>query len=308
MGNELIPIRLCRHCNALISINDEICNFCNENIAYPIPKEIENDSISEIVEKINKALIRMEMFFSAKTNVYKYFGFAGYFEKLFSEMKNAPENYTMENQNILDGYYMLLGQIDFDFDKGRLINDNAYSDKELYDDITELGEIHNDSYRFNLIYSDEFVETPRYTVFDLIKDSTIENESIGKKTEIPKIKYVWKSTHALNKFYKSVNNNFFEELDIDTFFDVFTENSKLKLKTINYNQTDIGYLLDMIKPYFIEKVQANYLDYISEKILFNETEKNKKAVSEILNFHKTKKVNFKESITTIVNELKSFNN
>jgi|SRR5690554_4531674 len=308
MEDSFVSIKQCRHCGGLITINDNICRFCNEITTFKIPKEIENYEVSEVSEKINNALIKMELFFSGKRNDYVYFGFGAYFEKLYYEMINNTENLTIENQNILDGYFRLLGQIYYDFDKGIYKNEDVYRNKDLYNDISELGVIFDDIYRFNILYPDnpfdDSYNIPRYTIFDLNDDLAQEKETTVQQNEI---KYTWKSTHALNEFYKSVNNNFFEELDKDIFFNVFTQNNKLKLNAINYNQTDIGYLLDMIKPYFIEKIQAKYLDYISEKISFNGIVKNKKAVSEILLFHKSKDVHYKEAIDKILTSLKPFN-
>src|SRR5690606_1146056 len=127
-----------------------------------------------------------------------------------------------------------------------------------------------------------------------------------EKGKDKKPKYIWKSKHALSEFYEKVNDNFFEDLSLDDFLDVFTESNKMRLNAINYNQTDIGYLLDNVKPYFIDKVQANYLNCISTKVLFNGKEKNAKAISEILNFHKIKKVEYKESIDEILKSLTPF--
>lgn len=151
--------------------------------------------------------------------------------------------------------------------------------------------------------------------YNRIKEFLIKNVDTEIQTSEPqqsekgkdkKPKYIWKSKHALSGFYKKVNDNFFEDLSLDDFLDVFTESNKMRLNAINYNQTDIGYLFDNVKPYFIDKVQANYLDWISTKVLFNGKEKKPKAISEILNFHKSKKVEYKESIDEILKSLTPF--
>ncbi len=93
---------------------------------------------------------------------------------------------------------------------------------------------------------------------------------------------------------------------VDKKLKIYTENSNKKLNAINYKQQDTGYLFDNVKPYFIDKVQANYRDWISTKVLFNGKEKEAKAISEILNFHKRKKVEYKESIDEILKSLTAF--
>src|SRR5690606_31755879 len=181
------------------------------------------------------------------------------------------------------------GLLDLVFNKVPLI----FTEKNIFDY----------GYWNGIIYSiDDIIEKAGLTL-DELKTPVPQQSEKGKDK---KPKYIWKSKHALSEFYEKVNDNFFEDLSLDDFLDVFTESNKMRLNAINYNQTDIGYLLDNVKPYFIDKVQANYLNCISTKVLFNGKEKNEKAISEILNFHKIKKVEYKESIDEILKSLTPF--
>lgn len=181
------------------------------------------------------------------------------------------------------------GLLDLVFNKVPLI----FTEKNIY----------NRGYWNGIIYSiDDIIKKAGLTL-DELKTSEPQQPEKGKDK---KPKYIWRSKHALSEFYEKVNDNFFEDLSLDDFLDVFTESNKMRLNAINYNQTDIGYLFDNVKPYFIDKVQAKYLDWISTKVLFNGKEKKAKAISEILNFHKSKKVEYKESIDEILKSLTPF--
>lgn len=203
-----------------------------------------------------------------------------------------------------------------DTDKNIVIEDylNTYINRPLKDKNTNVRSIYKDiktgktpNY-FVSITNKYLYYTNRHSVFELIKFEDFLNNQTQQpeKGKDKNTKYIWKSTHALSEFYKKVNDNFFEDLSLDDFLDVFTESNKMRLNAINFNQTDIGYLFDNVKPYFIDKIQANYLDWISTKVLFNGKEKKPKAISEILNFHKSKKVEYKESIDEILKSLKPF--
>ncbi|MGZ9676143.1 hypothetical protein [Flavobacterium sp. GNP001] len=136
-------------CNAILNVAPNevaIINFKKQfentlvqlNKHYPIPSV----RIEEIVSDINNALFRLENFMKGTVPVYQSFLFNDAFTKFFNELYKI-ENINPENFSLRDGYYYLLTQIDYTYDKSEFKNQKAYKNEDFNRDCNEISNIHN---------------------------------------------------------------------------------------------------------------------------------------------------------------------
>lgn len=139
-----------------ISVCNEILNVApNEVVIINLKKKFENTlvqlqkhypipsaKIEEVVSDINNAFFRLENFMKGTVPVYQSFLFNDAFTKFFNELYKI-ENINPENFSLRDGYYYLLTQIDYAYDKSEFKNQEAYKNEDFNRDCNEISDIHN---------------------------------------------------------------------------------------------------------------------------------------------------------------------
>ena len=131
-------------CNAILKLrpnNRQITKWKSEyekalkiiEINNPLPKV----NLGELIEDINNAFFRLEIFMDGGISNYLYFGFNDAFTKLFFEIRK-PENYTYKNCILIGEYWALTAQIVYDYDKSDFENSEAYENDFFCEDCEEI--------------------------------------------------------------------------------------------------------------------------------------------------------------------------
>jgi hypothetical protein len=165
----------------------EICNIIlekvpNEQIILKYKKEYEkkiidlrkeiplpNVNIEKLISDINNAFYRLEKFMKGSSLEYKTFLFNDAFTLFFNELDKL-ENVNYQNDTICIGYYKLINQICFDYDKSEFNNTDAYDNDDFNRDCNEIEYLACDRYEeFNFPEDEQQI---KISITDLIKPIT----------------------------------------------------------------------------------------------------------------------------------------
>ena len=97
-----------------------------------------NTDINKLISDINNAFYRLEKFMKGSTLDYSTFYFNDAFTLLFHEL-NKLENISINNDNLIHGYYSVINQICHDYDKSDFNNTDAYENEDFNRDCNEIG-------------------------------------------------------------------------------------------------------------------------------------------------------------------------
>lgn len=101
---------------------------------FPLP----DTDINKLISDINNAFYRLEKFMKGSTLDYSTFYFNDAFTLLFHEL-NKLENISINNDNLIHGYYSVINQICHDYDKSDFDNTDAYENEDFNRDCNEIG-------------------------------------------------------------------------------------------------------------------------------------------------------------------------
>lgn len=120
--------------NQIIAIKAEfktkLIDLRNE---YPLP----DTDINNLISEINNAFYRLEKFMKGSSLEYSTFYFNDAFTLLFYEL-NKIENISINNDDLISGYYSLINQISHDYDKSNFDNADAYKNDDFNRDCNEI--------------------------------------------------------------------------------------------------------------------------------------------------------------------------
>lgn len=212
-----------------ISVCNEILNFAPNEVViinlkkkfedilvqlqkhYPIPSA----KIEEVVSDINNAFFRLENFMKGTVPVYQSFLFNDAFTKFFNELYKI-ENINPENFSLRDGYYYLLTQIDYAYDKSEFKNQEAYKNEDFNRDCNEISDIHNSraaEFGLSTHVDDYKFELP--SIVDIVTDAksqeqkaVVENSKQDVATPIKTIELTLSNLFTIGLTPDIIRNNF----------------------------------------------------------------------------------------------------
>lgn len=212
-----------------ISVCNEILNVApNEVVIINLKKKFENTlvqlqkhypipsvKIEEVVSDINNAFFRLENFMKGAVPVYQRFLFNDAFTKFFNELYKI-ENINPENFSLRDGYYYLLTQIDFAYDKSEFKNQQAYKNDDFNRDCNEISDIHNSraaEFGLSTHVDDYKFELP--SILDIVTDAksqdqkaVVEDSKQDVDTTIKTIQLTLSNLFAIGLTPDIIRNNF----------------------------------------------------------------------------------------------------
>lgn len=117
----------------------DVSHFLTYQSFLKIPKQL-NLNYSDLIEKINNAFFRLELFVAGKAKDYRHFDFNTAFTELFYHT-NLTKNYTPENFKRIGFYWKLADQYSNDYDKGNFENLDVLKNKDFCKDCDSLTSI-----------------------------------------------------------------------------------------------------------------------------------------------------------------------
>lgn len=175
-------------CNAILNVvpyQIEITNlkieFKNKLIdlrnKFPLP----DTDINKLISEINNAFYRLEKFMKGIDLEYNAYYFNDAFTLLFNEM-NKLENKSASNDALINGYYTIINQICFDYDKSDFLNTDAYENEDFNRDCNEIEYLACDRYEeFNI---DEDGNGVKISISHIANNVKTTTETIGNESTI----------------------------------------------------------------------------------------------------------------------------
>lgn len=196
--------------NEITTIKTEFKNkLIDLRKSIPLP-DIE---INKLILEINNAFYRLEKFMKGIDLEYNAYYFNDAFTLLFNEM-NKLENKSTSNDALINGYYTIINQICFDYDKSDFSNTDAYENEGFNRDCNEIEYLACDRYEeFNI---DEDSNGVKISISHIANNvisatETIENESTITLTNrlenpYPRIFKDYYSYSVFKKLYDEFGN------------------------------------------------------------------------------------------------------
>lgn len=120
--------------NEIIAIKTEFkTKLIDLRNKFPLP----DTDINKLISEINNAFYRLEKFMKGSSLNYSAFYFNDAFTLLFNEL-NKLENISINNDNLIHGYYGVINQICHDYDKSDFDNSEAYENEDFNRDCNEI--------------------------------------------------------------------------------------------------------------------------------------------------------------------------
>lgn len=167
---------------------------------YPLP----DTDINNLISEINNAFYRLEKFMKGSSLNYSTFYFNDAFTLLFYEL-NKIENISINNDDLINGYYSLINQISHDYDKSDFDNADAYKNEDFNRDCNEILYLGWD--RLQEFITDEDEINVKISITDIANTIFNGNDKNGVNTSttteiISENPYprIFTSTKAFNKF------------------------------------------------------------------------------------------------------------
>ncbi|GAB2841346.1 hypothetical protein [Ferruginibacter profundus] len=135
--NGIAVTKNCMHCDCFIPVESKNCPYCEKDTTNVIPEKLIPLTITDVISLLNEAFFRLESFANGALGDYQYFGFSGFFSKLFLESKKL-ENFTYFNCTLIGNYWCLCQQLREDFDKADFKNKSVFDNEGFCDDCYEI--------------------------------------------------------------------------------------------------------------------------------------------------------------------------
>lgn len=209
MSYTLTRMKECYNCSALIEARAESCHICNKVFDIPILTEEEaSKTYKEDCEELNNAFFRFENFMYGSATTYESFNFDRAFTVLFIKTRET-KNYTPENFSLLNQYWSLTNQIQYDLDKCNFDNTLAVDNTAFETDSNSICAICHKRLHEFLEFSlpDDITTERRLSVVD-IKSHYFEesSENAEKKPSGTKSKKKKKQSDKNNQYDKLIND------------------------------------------------------------------------------------------------------
>ncbi|WP_396191857.1 hypothetical protein [Flavobacterium sp.] len=250
-----------RYYKSQIDICNAILNAVpNENEITTIKTEFKNKlidlrkgiplpdtEINKLISEINNAFYRLEKFMKGIDLEYNAYYFNDAFTLLFNEM-NKLENKSASNDALINGYYTIINQIYYDYDKSDFLNTDAYENEDFNRDCNEIEYLAFNRYEeFNI---DEDGNGIKISISQIANNVIAINETIEIENKIAltnKLENPYPRIFtSINAFYKF--KNLLDEFgngaeNIANYSFVFHKMKRDRLIFDDYQQTQFIYFL-----------------------------------------------------------------
>ncbi len=235
MSSDLKNLKECSNCGAFIEAREKSCEFCKIVFEIPILTEEEaSKTYKEVCEELNNAFFRFENFMYGSATTYESFNFDRAFTVLFIKTRET-KNYTPENFSLLNQYWSLTNQIQYDLDKCNFDNTLALDNTAFETDSNSICAIcHKRLHEFLEFSLPEDITTERrLSIVDIKAGYSAETSKDSKKTDgsakskKKKVKSS-KEIQSLQEFFYSIRNSDLSNFEIHHKAESLTANFDLR--------------------------------------------------------------------------------
>ena len=210
---------------------------------FPLP----DTDINKLISDINNAFYRLEKFMKGSTLDYSTFYFNDAFTLLFHEL-NKLENISINNDNLIHGYYSVINQICHDYDKSDFNNTDAYENEDFNRDCNEIGylgwdrlqEFNTGEEEMNVKISITDIASNIFNRNDKNGDSTSTTSEVVAENPYPRI---FTTSKAFNKFKNLVEEFGNGNENLANYSFVYHRMKRDNLIFDDYQQTQFMYFL-----------------------------------------------------------------
>ena len=210
---------------------------------FPLP----DTDINKLISDINNAFYRLEKFMKGSTLDYSTFYFNDAFTLLFHEL-NKLENISINNDNLIHGYYSVINQICHDYDKSDFNNTDAYENEDFNRDCNEIGylgwdrlqEFNTGEEEMNVKISITDIANNIFNRNDKNGDSTSTTSEVVAENPYPRI---FTTSKAFNKFKNLVEEFGNGNENLANYSFVYHRMKRDNLIFDDYQQTQFMYFL-----------------------------------------------------------------
>ena len=210
---------------------------------FPLP----DTDINKLISDINNAFYRLEKFMKGSTLDYSTFYFNDAFTLLFHEL-NKLENISINNDDLISGYYSLINQISHDYDKSDFDNTDAYKNEDFKRDCNEIAYLGWDRLQEFITGEEEIYVKISITdiannIFnrnDKNGDSTSTTSEVVAENPYPRI---FTTSKAFNKFKNLVEEFGNGNENLANYSFVYHRMKRDNLIFDDYQQTQFMYFL-----------------------------------------------------------------
>ena len=241
-------------CNAILNAvpnQNEITTIKTEfkNKLIDLRKRIPlpDTEINKLISEINNAFYRLEKFMKGIDLEYNAYYFNDAFTLLFNEM-NKLENKSASNDALINGYYTIINQICFDYDKSDFLNTDAYENEDFNRDCNEIEYLACDRYEeFNIDEDGNGIKISISHIANnvITTNETTENESTIVLTDKMENPYprIFTSIKAFTKFKNLIEEFGNSSENLANYSFVYHRMKKDNLIFDDYQQTQFMYFL-----------------------------------------------------------------
>lgn len=241
-------------CNAILNAvpnQNEITTIKTEfkNKLIDLRKRIPlpDTEINKLISEINNAFYRLEKFMKGIDLEYNAYYFNDAFTLLFNEM-NKLENKSASNDALINGYYTIINQICFDYDKSDFLNTDAYENEDFNRDCNEIEYLACDRYEeFNIDEDGNGIKISISHIANnvITTNETTENESTIVLTDKMENPYprIFTSIKAFTKFKNLLEEFGNSSENLANYSFVYHRMKKDNLIFDDYQQTQFMYFL-----------------------------------------------------------------
>ena len=230
--------------NQIIAIKTEFkTKLTDLRNKFPIP----DTDINNLISEINNAFYRLEKFMKGSSLEYSTFYFNDAFTLLFYEL-NKIENISINNDDLISGYYSLINQISHDYDKSDFDNTDAYKNEDFKRDCNEIAYLGWDRLQEFITGEEEIYVKISITdiannIFnrnDKNGDSTSTTSEVVAENPYPRI---FTTSKAFNKFKNLVEEFGNGNENLANYSFVYHRMKRDNLIFDDYQQTQFMYFL-----------------------------------------------------------------
>lgn len=241
-------------CNAILnSVPNQIeittikTEFKNKLIDLRKSIPLPDTEINKLISEINNAFYRLEKFMKGIDLEYNAYYFNDAFTLLFNEM-NKLENKSASNDALINGYYTIINQICFDYDKSDFLNTDAYENEDFNRDCNEIEYLACDRYEeFNIDEDGNGIKISISHIANnvITTNETTENESTIVLTDKMENPYprIFTSIKAFTKFKNLLEEFGNSSENLANYSFVYHRMKKDNLIFDDYQQTQFMYFL-----------------------------------------------------------------
>lgn len=177
-------LKLCDNpgCGCFIKADATVCEYCDkvQEVRVLTPED-EQITFYDLINDINKAFFRLESYMDGSIPTYYSYDFIDAFEILFVKGKQ-PSNLSIQNNELIQSYYDLIGEITYNADQGIYRNKRAFDNEDFENDILSLGAFHSlNAHRFCDFLNKRDIEeiNKGFSVIDIVKKHPIPDNRIS---------------------------------------------------------------------------------------------------------------------------------